>query len=75
MNHDNDNLADAEDLADDVLKGAAAISKFMNEDTRSVFYMISKGRLPVYRIGESMRARKSTLRAWIANPDAATRAA
>jgi excisionase family DNA binding protein len=63
MNHDNDNLAD------DVLKGAAEIADFLGEDRRSVFYMISKNRLPHYRLGESIRARKSTLRAWVAEQE------
>lgn len=64
MQHDNDNLAD------DVLKGAAEIATFLGEDRRAIFYAISKGRLPVYRIGESIRARKSALRAWVAEQEA-----
>ena len=64
MEHSNDN-----DLADDVLKGAAAISAFLGEDERAVYYAISKGRIPHYRIGESIRARKSTLRAWVAEQE------
>lgn len=65
MNYDNDNLAD------DILKGADEIAAFLGEDKRAVFYQIAKGKLPHYRIGQNIRGRKSTLRAWMAEQEAA----
>lgn len=69
MEHNNDNLAA------EVLKGAQEIADFLGEDVRAVFYAISKGRIPHYRLGENIRARKSTLRAWLAEQEAAARTA
>lgn len=57
-------------LADDVLKGADAIADFLGEDRRAVFYAISKGKIPHYRIGQNIRARKTTLLAWLARQEA-----
>lgn len=55
-----------DNLAGDVLKGAQEIADFLGEERRAVFYAIGRGALPHYRIGQSIRARKSTLRAWLA---------
>ena len=67
--------ANNDNLAADVLKGAAEIAAFLGEDTRSIFYMISKGVIPHYRMGESIRARKSALRDWVAKQEAQAGAA
>ncbi|MGJ7042106.1 excisionase family DNA binding protein [Shinella sp. BE166] len=63
-----------DNLCDDVLKGADEIAEFIKEDKRAVFYAIKKGRIPHYRIGQNIRARKSTLTAWIASQEAGARA-
>lgn len=65
MNPANDNIAD------DVLKGAEEIAEFIGEKQRAVYHAIKKGTIPIYRIGESIRARKSTLREWIAKQEGA----
>ncbi len=65
MQHDNDNLAS------DILKGADEIAAFLGEETRAVFYAIQKGRLPHFRVGQNIRARKSTLLAWISSQEQA----
>lgn len=64
-----------DNIANDILKGADEIAAFLGEDTRAVFYAISRGRLPHFRVGQNIRARKSTLLAWIANQELAARAA
>jgi hypothetical protein len=69
MNSANDNIAD------DLLKGAEAIAAFLGEDQRAVFYQISKGKIPHYRVGSNIRARKSVLLEWIAGQEGAGRAA
>ncbi|WP_334154360.1 helix-turn-helix domain-containing protein [Agrobacterium pusense] len=63
MTPENDNIAS------DVLKGAEEIADFLGEDSRSVFYKISKGSIPHFRVGNAIRARKSTLLAWIAKQE------
>ena len=59
-------------LADDLLIGAAQIARHIfgsDEDrfTRRVYYLTtrSKCRLPSFRLGFQLAARKSTLRQWI----------
>lgn len=63
-------IPDNDNLADDVLKGADAIAAFLGEDKRAVFYQIANGKLPHYRVGQNIRARKSSLMAWIAAQEA-----
>lgn len=57
-------------LADDLLRGADAIATFVfgsPEHRRKVYYYASdaKCRMPVFRIGTIICARKSTLLEWI----------
>lgn len=65
MNHANDNIAT------DLLKGADEIAAFLGEDARAVYFAISKGRIPHFRVGQNIRARKSTLLTWIAQQEGA----
>lgn len=58
-----------DNLAADLLKGADEISEFIGIDRRSTYYAISKKRLPTFRIGASIFARKSTLLAWVADQE------
>jgi hypothetical protein len=67
------------DLSSDLLEGATAIAKFVFGDEsqksrRRVYHMadMKRGdRLPVFRIGQQIFARKSTLVRWIAAREAA----
>ncbi len=57
-------------LADDLLRGADAIANFVfgsPEQRRKVYYYATdaKFRMPVFRIGAIICARKSTLMQWI----------
>ncbi len=54
-----------QNIADDILKGANEIAEFTGIDRRSVYYAIKKGRLPTFKIGAGVFARRSTLTAWI----------
>lgn len=58
-----------DNLASDILKGAEEIAEFLGEEVRAVFYAVGKGRLPHFRVGQNIRARKSTLIAWIAEQE------
>ncbi len=60
-----------QNIADDLLKGANEIATFTGIDRRSVYYAIQKGRLPTFRIGSGVYARRSTLTSWIADQEAA----
>lgn len=48
-------------LKDDLLSGADAIGAFLGKDARAVYYLVSKGQLPAFRLGSVLHARKSTL--------------
>lgn len=62
------------DLSEDLLEGAAAIAKFVfgdesNKARRRVYHLADLKRedhLPVFRMGQQIFARKSTLLRWIA---------
>jgi hypothetical protein len=62
------------DLSNDLLEGAAAIGKFIYGDDssksrRRVYHLADQNRedrLPVFRLGQQIFARKSTLLRWIA---------
>jgi len=55
-----------DELKNDILKGADEIADFLGEDRRAIYHAINKGSIPTFRIGQNIRARKSTLLAWIA---------
>lgn len=65
--------ANDNNLAGDVLEGAAEIAAFMNLKARQIYTAVSAGHLPHYRIGSNLFARKSTLLAWIAQQEAEMR--
>ncbi len=50
------------DLADDLLEGADAIGVFMGWNRRRVFYTAERKLIPIFRLGNRLSARKSTLR-------------
>lgn len=64
-----------DNIAADILKGADEIADYLGEDVRAIFYAIKKGRIPHFRVGQNIRARKSTLTAWIAQQESAAEAA
>lgn len=60
-------------LADDILRGADKIAEFMFGDPgerRKIYHLAEKARLPVFRLGVALCARKSILLAWIAEQEA-----
>jgi hypothetical protein len=62
-------------LADDLLRGAEAISAFIFGDPRQrrkIYHMIETGRMPTFRLGSMLCARKSTLLRWIAEQESKT---
>jgi hypothetical protein len=68
---------DSPDLATDILRGAAAIADFVFNDPkerRRVYDLASEARgadkLPCFRLGATICARKSTLLTWIAELEA-----
>ena len=61
-------------LADDLLEGAAQIAAFLFGDAkqrRRVYWLVQKQSLPVFKIGQRICARPSTLRRWIREQEAA----
>jgi excisionase family DNA binding protein len=49
----------------DLLEGAEAIAKFLSVKTRRVYHLAETQRLPVFRLGSTLCARRSTLLRWI----------
>lgn len=59
-------------LADDMLEGAEAIAAFIWGDKakkRRIYYLADTKQLPVFRLGDHLHARKSQLRAFIAQKE------
>ncbi len=59
-------------LGDDVLHGAAEIAEFLFGDRRlrrKVYHLAETSRLPVFRYGARLNARRSTLLKWIAEQE------
>jgi hypothetical protein len=54
-------MAVKDDLADDLLDGAASIANYTGYSERRVRYAEEKGLLPIFRIGSRLTARKSEL--------------
>ena len=55
-------------LSDDLLRGADTIAEFMFGDRRKrrqVYHLAQTGQLPVFKLGATLCARRSTLVAWI----------
>ena len=50
------------DLADDLLEGATEIGAFLGWPRRRVFYAAERKLIPIFRIGNRLSARKSSLR-------------
>ena len=60
------------DLADDLLHGADEIATFIfgeRGSRRKVYYLAECARLPVFRLGTMLCARRSVLMSWIAGQE------
>lgn len=58
-------------IADDVLQGAEPIAAFLGLSARQLYHLVQQGALPVFRLGATICARKSTLLKWIAEQEGA----
>ncbi len=66
------------DMSGDILRGADKIAEFLFGDPklrRKVYHLVETGRLPVFRLGTTICARKSTLVAFIEQQEHATKPA
>lgn len=62
----------ADEFADDLLHGADQIAKFLygpNGNRRKVYYLSACTRVPLFRIGSKLCARRSVLLSWIADQE------
>lgn len=57
-------------LADDLLQGADDIAKFMGLSRRQAYHLAAAGRIPVFKMGAIVCARRSTILSWIAEQEA-----
>jgi hypothetical protein len=61
-----------EEFANDLLCGADEIAKFLfgpNGSRRKVYYLAACTRIPVFRLGTKLCARRSVLLGWIAGQE------
>jgi len=61
-----------DDFANDLLCGADEIAKFLfgpNGSRRKVYYLAACTRIPVFRLGTKLCARRSVLLGWIASQE------
>jgi hypothetical protein len=61
-----------ENLADDLLRGAEEIAGFLYGDRTQrlkVYHLAETSRLPVFRIGSKLHARRSVMMEWIASQE------
>jgi hypothetical protein len=59
-------------LADDILRGADEIAKFIfgeRGSRRKVYYLAECTRIPIFRLGSVLCARRSVLLSWIAGQE------
>lgn len=56
-------------LSADLLHGADEIAEFVGLDRRAVYHLAQTSKLPVFRMGSVICARKSTLLKWIAEQE------
>ncbi len=67
-NHSTAPILVNEALADDVLRGAEAIAGFLYGDARQrrkVYHLAETSRLPIFRLGSVLCARRTVLLHWI----------
>jgi hypothetical protein len=60
------------ELAGDILRGADAIAEFLFGDPkhrRKVYYLAECTKLPIFRLGSVLCARRSVLLSWIAGQE------
>jgi hypothetical protein len=59
-------------LSDDILRGAEAIAIYLFGDAtfrRSIYHLVETSRLPIFRMGSVLCARKSVIETWIAEQE------
>jgi hypothetical protein len=64
------------ELADDMLRGAGEIAAFIygdRERRRKIYYLVECSRLPVFRLGSVLCARKTVLLSWIEGQESRVR--
>lgn len=62
----------SQDLADDLLRGADEIARFIfgpRGSRRKIYYLAETSHLPVFRLGAVLCARRSVLMKWIAGQE------
>jgi hypothetical protein len=65
-------LASSGEFASDLLRGADEIAAFLfgdQDQRRKVYHLAETSRLPVFRLGSLLCARRSTLLDWVAQQE------
>ncbi|AWJ87619.1 DNA-binding protein (plasmid) [Azospirillum sp. TSH58] len=56
-------------ISADLMPGADKIAGFLGMDRRTVYHLAQTGKIPVFRMGNTICARKSTILRWIADQE------
>jgi hypothetical protein len=72
-------ISDVQDLSGELLEGAGALAVFFYgsdsfKERRKIYHLVEGQRLPTFRIGKKICARRSTLQTWIIEQEKAGRA-
>ena len=57
----------------DLLYGVPAIASCLKMTERQVYHLVAKSELPTFKIGSKVCARRSSLREWLAEKEAAAK--
>jgi len=66
------NVTTSPELADDLLRGADEIAEFIfgnRGSRRKIYYLAECTRLPVFRLGSMLCARRSVIESWISGQE------
>lgn len=62
-------MNDNQPIAADILRGADEIAAFLGLDKRAIYHAASRQKLPTFRLGAIICARRSTLLSWISEQE------
>jgi hypothetical protein len=58
------------EMAKDILRGAAAIADHLGFPRRIVYHLAANDNLPIFKLGATICARKTTLESWLTAKEA-----
>ena len=75
--HPRKSVGQTSNLSADILRGAEEIASFIFGDRgkrRRIYHLAQTGKIPVFKLGSTLCARRSTLVSWIESQESRTKA-